>query len=136
MVGRSRATNDPRFLPKQTPSRRAQDRRRKDLVAVLIEGCGGDVGELALVAIRKAAELTVAAEVARARLLNGDPGINIEILVKLEGEARRAMHGLAAFGLTAARTPGGPAPGLAAARARWADAERARKESTDDRSAE
>jgi len=85
------------------------------------------VSELALVAIRKTAELTTAAEVARARLLNGDPGINIEGLVKLENEARRAMRRLGVFGLKFARASTGPSPGLELARKRWDAAEKVKK---------
>jgi hypothetical protein len=80
---RSRQTNDPRWLPKQTPSRRAQDRRRKDLVALLIEACGGPaaVSGLGLVAIRKAAELTVAAEVVRVRTILRTEVTGIEVII-------------------------------------------------------
>ena len=89
---RAKATNDPFFLP-SSATRRAQIRRRHDLVAFYIEACGGAaIGDLMLVSVRRAAELTVAAEMARAQLLNGqaDPAI----VVKLEGEARRAIRAL------------------------------------------
>jgi hypothetical protein len=61
----------------------------------------GAVTDLTLVAIRRAAELTVAAEIARARVLNGGTNeadricaADLDMLVKLEGEARRAIRAL------------------------------------------
>ena len=117
-------TNDPNYMPKVTPNRVAQNRRRRDLVAMLLDACGGSVSELGMVEVRKAAELTVAAEVARAAMLNGDAPIDIAALTKLENVARRAMHGLAAFGLKVAKVPAGPSPGLALARKRWAEQDR------------
>ena len=48
-----------------------------------------------LVAVRKAAELTVAAEMARAAVLNGGSNAaDLDVLIKLEGEARRAVRAL------------------------------------------
>jgi hypothetical protein len=64
---------------------------------MFLEACGGRevVSELTLVAIRKAAELTVAAEMARAAVLNGGScAADLDMLVKLEGEARRAVRAL------------------------------------------
>jgi hypothetical protein len=93
---RSKVTNDP-FVSARGSSRAAQDRRRRDLVALFIEGLGGRaaVSELTHVAIRKAAELTVAAEMARANVLNGATTVtDLEVLIKLEGEARRAVRAL------------------------------------------
>jgi hypothetical protein len=93
---RSRATNDPRYLPGAT-GQRAQDRRRRDLVGAFLDACGGlDVcSPLTILAIKRAAELTTAAEEARARVLNGDNNAAaLDCLVKLEGEARRATRAL------------------------------------------
>jgi hypothetical protein len=94
--GRSRATNDPLFLARDQTGRR-QARRRRDLVRMLIDGLGGQgaVSDLTLVTVRKAAELTVAAEAARAAVLNGGScAADLDMLVKLEGEARRAVRAL------------------------------------------
>jgi len=44
--------------------------------------------------VRKAAELTTAAEAVRARVLAGDAAMDLELLVKIEGEARRAVRAL------------------------------------------
>jgi hypothetical protein len=98
--GRSRATNDPLFLARDESGRR-QARRRRDLVRMFIEALGPDVSDLTLVAVRKAAELVTAAEAARARVLNGGTSetdricaADLDMLVKLEGEARRAVRAL------------------------------------------
>lgn len=94
-MGRSKTTNKPGHLAALTPLR--QTRRRRDLIRMFIAGLGGpdDVTDLALVTVRKAAELTVAAEAARARVLNGGTcAADLDMLVKLEGEARRAVRAL------------------------------------------
>jgi hypothetical protein len=109
---RSRSTNDPRYLPKET-NPRAMDRRRRDLVRTLLAALGpAGANDLALIAVRKAAELTVAAEMARANALNGVP-IDMLALVRLENAARRAQ---AALGIKIEK----PSRALAARRARWA----------------
>jgi hypothetical protein len=92
--GRSAATNDPCFLPKVL-SQRAQDRRRRDLIAIYIGGLGGfgAVSELKLVEVRRAAELVAASEMMRARLLRGE-NVDPSILLRLEGVARRAERAL------------------------------------------
>jgi hypothetical protein len=92
-MGRSRATNDPAFLPPaNTNLRRA--RRRRDLVRMFLAELPV-VSDLALVAVRRAAELTVAAEMARAAVLaGGSCAADLDMLVKLEGEARRATRAL------------------------------------------
>lgn len=64
---------------------------------MFVAGLGGQdaVSDLALVGVRKAAELTVAAEAARAAVLNGGGcAADLDMLVKLEGEARRAVRAL------------------------------------------
>ena len=75
LKGRARATNDPAYVPLAS-SHRAQSRRRRDLVAIFLDALGGRaaVSELQLVQVRKAAELTTAAEAVRARVLAGDAG--------------------------------------------------------------
>ena len=62
------------------------------LAAIFLDALGGRaaVSELQLVQVRKAAELTTAAEAVRARVLAGDAAMDLELLVKIEGEARRA----------------------------------------------
>jgi hypothetical protein len=63
-MGRSKTTNKPGYLAPLTPLRKT--RRRRDLIRMFIAAIGQDaVTDLALVAVRKAAELTVAAEAAR-----------------------------------------------------------------------
>ena len=52
------------------------------------------MSELQLVQERKAAELTTATEAVRARVLAGDAAMDLELLVKIEGEARRAVRAL------------------------------------------
>ena len=52
------------------------------------------MSELELVQVHKAAELTTAAEAVRARVLAGDAAMDLELLVKIEGEARRAVRAL------------------------------------------
>jgi hypothetical protein len=122
--GRSAATNDPRFLPKRPLSRRALDRRRKDLVSSFLAALGPDAPNgLTAVMVRRAAELTTAAEMARANALNGVP-TDMLALVRLEGVASRAVR---ALGLKT-EPPPAKALGLALARRRWAEeAERAKK---------
>jgi len=75
--------------------RSSQGRRRRDLVSIYLAALGGRVAvsELQLVQVRKAAELTVAAETVRAQVLAG-AAVNVDTLVKLEGEARRAVRAL------------------------------------------
>jgi hypothetical protein len=120
---RSVLTNRPNFLPTSPLNRVAVNRRRRDLCAMLIEAMGGEavLSDLVMVEVRKAAELVTAAEVARAAMLNGDVRLDLAGLVKLENVARRAMHGLAAFGLKTAKVSVGLSPGLAVARKRWAE---------------
>jgi hypothetical protein len=110
--GRSRATNDPLFLAHDHTGRR-QARRRRDLVRMLIEGLGGwdAVSDLTLVTVRKAAELTVAAEAARAAVLNGGTcAADLDCLIKIEGEARRATRALGLKIETAKRAEAPPSP--------------------------
>lgn len=96
--GRSRATNDPAYLARDHTGLR-QARRRRDLIRMFIAALPGGpdaVTDLMLVGVRKAAELTVAAEAARAAVLNGGScAADLDMLVKLGGEARRATRALA-----------------------------------------
>jgi len=98
LTNRSRVTNDPLYLrgTRGRDGRTVQGRRRRDLVSIYIDALGGRsvVSELQLVGVRKAAELTTAAEAVRAKVLAGDSTINLDALVKLEGEARRAVRAL------------------------------------------
>jgi hypothetical protein len=94
---RSRVTNNPSYLA-GTVTPRAQARRHRDLIRTFIAALGGPdaVSDLTLITVRKAAELTVAAERARAVLLTSSSiGPNdLEMLTRLEGEARRAVRAL------------------------------------------
>jgi hypothetical protein len=106
---RSRVTNNPAYIAGAATSQRAQNRRRRDLVRILIQAIGPEAGDLALVTVRKAAELTVAAEAARARVLNGGTcAADLDMLVKLEGEARRAIRALGLKPLDAKRVEAPP----------------------------
>jgi hypothetical protein len=94
-TNRAKITNDPRKLPGHD-GRKREGRRRRDLVAIYLDAIGGRdaVTELQLVEVRKAAELTAAAESVRARVLAGDVTADLAVLVKIEGEARRAVRAL------------------------------------------
>jgi hypothetical protein len=125
-ASRSRSTNDPRFLPKQPLSRRALDRRRKDLVSSFLAALGGPeaVNDLAMLQVRRCAELQAMCEMARANMLNG-VATDMLALVRLEGVAARALRLL---GIKVEQPPA-RARGLELARQRWAEQaqERARK---------
>jgi hypothetical protein len=112
-MGRSKTTNKPGYLAPLTPLR--QTRRRRDLIRMFIAAIGPEASDLVLVGVRKAAELTVAAEAARARVLNGGTSeadricaADLDMLVKLEGEARRAIRALGLKPLDAKRVDAPP----------------------------
>jgi hypothetical protein len=95
-MGRAKATNDPSYMPPAMTNLR-QARRRRDLVAMFLDACGGReaVGELTLVSIRRAAELICTAETVRAMVLNGGSNAaTLDALIKIEGESRRAVRAL------------------------------------------
>jgi hypothetical protein len=118
--GRSQLTNNPRALPRKPLSRRALDRRRKDLIGSFLAALGPDVVDgLRAAMVRKAAELTVMVEMARAGMLNGEP-TDMLALVRLEGVAARAVR---ALGIKI--EPVVKPRGLLRARARWEAAEQA-----------
>jgi hypothetical protein len=73
LKGRARATNDSAYMPLAS-SHRAQSRGVATLASIFLDALGGRaaVSELQLVQVRKAAELTTAAEAVRARVLAGD----------------------------------------------------------------
>jgi hypothetical protein len=114
--GRARVSNDPAFLPKETPSLFAQGRRRRDLVEGFLSALGGPeaVSPVVAMQVRRAAELVTAAEMVRADMLNGQP-TDMLALVRLEGTASRAVRGL---GIRLEKPRGGDG-GLSLARARW-----------------
>jgi hypothetical protein len=91
--GRAASTNNPEALSRV--SLRAQARRRHDLIRVFVDALGGRdaVSDVALMQVKKAAELLALAEIVRAKML-GDPGRDVTGLVRLEGEARRTLAGL------------------------------------------
>jgi hypothetical protein len=118
---RSRSTNDPRYLPKQ-PNPRAQDRRRRDLVEAFVNALGGKdaVNDLAMLQVRRCAELQSMCEQARAAQLNGQP-VDMLALVRLEGVAARSLRSL---GLKV-EAPSRTAARVAELReARWAEQDR------------
>ena len=85
--GRAASTNNPEALSRV--SHQAQTRRRHDLIRVFVDALGGRdaVSDVALMQVKKAAELLALAEMVRAKML-GDPGRDVTGLVRLEGEAR------------------------------------------------
>jgi hypothetical protein len=93
-VTRARVTNDVRRLH-GLDARTREGRRRRDLVAIFLDALGAPPTELQLVQVRRAAELTVATESLRARVLAGEVSRHLlEALTKLEGEGRRAVREL------------------------------------------
>jgi hypothetical protein len=91
--GRAAATNNPLALTGL--SRQAQARRRHGLIKAFVNALGGRdaVGEMAMLQIKKAAELLSLAESVRASMI-GDPTRDVTGLVRLEGEARRTLRSL------------------------------------------
>jgi hypothetical protein len=92
---RARVTNNPSFLA-GTVTPRAQARRHRDIVRILLKAIGPEVTDLMLIAVKRAAELTLASEHARAVLLTSSSiGPNdLEMLTRLEGAALRAVRAL------------------------------------------
>jgi hypothetical protein len=87
-------------------------------------GGKGAVSDLAMLQVRRCAELQTMCEMARASMLNGAP-TDMLALVRLEGACVRALRVL---GLKVEPPPAKASGGLALARARWAEqAERERK---------
>ena len=75
--------------------RTRQSRRAERLVAELTAAMGSPVSVVQASLIRKVAELTVAAEALRARILAGETALAaFEQLTKIEGEARRTLRAL------------------------------------------
>jgi hypothetical protein len=118
--GRAAATNNPLALTGL--SRQAQARRRHDLIKAFVNALGGRdaVGEMAMLQIKKAAELLSLAESVRASMI-GDPTRDVTGLVRLEGEARRTLRSLGIKTEAPSRT----AARVAELReARWAEQDR------------
>src|SRR5215471_23875 len=67
---RSSITNDPFVRMKGTT--RSWERRRRDVVEMILEVLDAEPTDLQFVNVRKASELIVAAEILRARMLQGD----------------------------------------------------------------
>jgi hypothetical protein len=102
--------------PARVTNPRAQDRRRRDLITTFLSALAPfEVNDLTQVMVRRAAELTVAAEVVRAGMLTGNQN-DIAGLIKLENAARRAVLALG-LKIEAPKTP----RGLRFARERWAE---------------
>jgi hypothetical protein len=112
--------------PKRLRSASAVAASGRDLVEAFVNALGGEqaCSELTMVAVRRAVELTVTAEMTRAAVLTGSlKGLVIADLIKLENAARRAQAGL---GLKI--EPAKTAPrGLQRARERWAAQEQQAK---------
>src|SRR5258705_13376413 len=91
--GRAASTNNPGAV--SGVPHQAQARRRHDLIRVFVNALGGRdaVSDVALMQVKKAAELLALAEMVRAKML-GDPGRDVTGLVRLGGEARRTLAAL------------------------------------------
>lgn len=87
---RARATNDPM---KRHRGKTADARRVKDLFLSYMQALGNPQNAIIQAKAAKAAELMVAAENLRAKLISGDGDANQ--LVRLENLADRAVRGLA-----------------------------------------
>jgi hypothetical protein len=122
------------FRPRQRIDRRTvAGRKVAKLIADITTALGGDdaIDGVTRAQVERIAELTVAAEQARGRMLNGATGPEMERAVKLESELRRAWN-LLGQPLSALRPPQ-PSPGLAIAEARWAEREaRAARKATEE----
>lgn len=92
---RSAATNDPRRSA-GVSGRTAEGRRIRDLVESYVTSLGGHAGlsDTQLADVRRAAELKVLAERARAQALQQPGVVDLTALVKLEGAADRAVRRL------------------------------------------
>jgi hypothetical protein len=86
---------------------------------MFIDALGPDaVSDLALVSVKRAAELIVCAEAARAAVLNGGSNAaTLDALIKCEGESRRAVRALG-LKLDAAKPGASPPPPWSPLRAR------------------
>jgi hypothetical protein len=123
--GRAAATNNPRALTGLT--RQAQARRRHDLIRTFLAALGGKdaVSPVAMLQVKKAAELLSLAESVRSSLI-GDPTRDVTGLVRLEGEARRTLH---ALGIRTEPPVSRTAARIAEIReARWAEQGRQKRE--------
>jgi hypothetical protein len=91
---RSRATNDLYKIAGVHEQSQA-GRRYGDLVRSFVAALGGEAGlnEYQRMAVRRAGELTVAAEMERAKMLRGEP-VDCEHLVKIDNNAARAVRAL------------------------------------------
>jgi hypothetical protein len=83
-------------LPFGRPDRRTRHVRRAERYAAeLTASFGGPLSVVQVSLIRKVAELTIAAESLRARILAGETSFDAyELAVKIEGEARRTLAAL------------------------------------------
>jgi hypothetical protein len=93
---RARITNDPRFLRGHSGTSPA-GRRRRDLVQSFVDALGGleNLTPVQMTDVRRAAELVTLAEETRATALReGAAAIDISALVRLEGQAARAVKAL------------------------------------------
>jgi len=84
--------------------RSAVAKRAQRLMGRFVDALGGHVGPVAMVQVRRAAELVITAEQLRACVLRGEP-IDYLVLVRVENLATRAV---AALGIDRKRKPAGP----------------------------
>src|SRR5262245_2083785 len=97
-------------------------RRAKAIVAELVQAMGGNVTLAQLQAIERAAMLCAIAEDLAARQLAG-LSVTLDEVLRAEGTARRSVAAILANRPEPKPTE---RPGLAIARARWAEADRAK----------
>jgi hypothetical protein len=89
---RARSTNDPRWL-RGIDGRTEIARRRRDLIEALVAALGGKPSDVAMLDVRRAAELTAIAEEARRQALQG-AAVDLAALARIEGTADRAVRRL------------------------------------------
>lgn len=95
-TNRSKVTNSPQFVA-GADNRSPWARRRRDLVDAFVAALGGieKLSEVHLTDVRRAAELTVIAEQARAKALTeGAAAFDLTGIVRAEGAASRAVRAL------------------------------------------
>jgi hypothetical protein len=98
--------------PRARVDRRTRAGRRvAALVADITAALGGEIDGVTRAQVERIAELTVAAELMRGAVLKGAGRLEVEVLTKLESEARRAWRELGQP--IAALRPEKPSPGLA-----------------------
>jgi hypothetical protein len=92
--GRSAVTNGKRTLIGVKGSSK-YGRRYRDLIACYSEELGGNPSQTEMGMIRQAAALSIRSEMIQAALINGEPNISDDDLIRISSEVRRILDGLA-----------------------------------------